>query len=110
MTVRNEELFDHFQVGNEGYKNHTETMQVKAINDVTLLIGYDRCIYGHRSPEGEITKYTGWAKEDTSTTTDRHIHAFGAHREVEARPQIVNWSKGLIRPDGAERIQELEND
>ncbi len=107
MTVRNEELFAHFKMGDSGMMNHTETMQVKSVGQVTLLIGYDRCIYAHRTSDGEVTKYTGWRTVDTSNTTDRHINAFSADRTVKARPQIINWADGLVQPNGAERIREL---
>lgn len=108
MTYRNDQLLQRFRMGESGHENHTGTMKIIEVDDVTLLIGFENCIYAHRSNEGVVTKYNGWSEDDTSTTTIRHIESINADQEKSLKPQIISWEEGLIKPDGATEIMKLQ--
>lgn len=107
MTVRNDQLLSRFQRGKRNGENHTGTMKIVPVGPVTLLIGFENCIYAHRSENGVVTKYVGWKEEDVSTTTVRHIEAIEASVTKNNRPQILSWEEGLVQPDGVMEIEEL---
>jgi len=108
MTVRNDQLLEQFYEGIREGQNHTGTIQIVPVGPVTLLVGFENCIYAHRSENGVVTKYNGWLNEDTSSTTMRHIEAIEADVEKDNRPQILSWDEGLIKPDGALEIEDLQ--
>ena len=108
MTVRNDQLIRMFENGEREGENHTRTMRILPVAGDTLLVGFENCIYAHRSMDGIVTKYTGWRDEDTSTTSMRHIDSISASVTKDKRPQIVSWKEGLIKSDGAKEIEDLQ--
>lgn len=109
MTYRNDQLINRFFEGETEGQNHTGTMKIVPVGPVTLLVGFENCIYAHRSTNGIVTRYDGWRDSDVSTTTVRHIESIDASVTKGNRPQILSWDKGIIQPDGAMEIEDLEN-
>lgn len=107
MTVRNDQLIQLFINGRTVGTNHTGTMKIVAIGPVTILVGFENCIYAHRNEVGTVTKYNGWRYEDVSSTTSRHIKAIEADVTKDATPQVLSWEEGLIKTDGVTEIIDL---
>jgi hypothetical protein len=86
MTLSNNDLTSRFYNG--GGSGQANNMEIETFSDGSAILwGYGWAVYGFRTPNGKVFKFTGWEGYSQSTTQQMGTFTGATITEIDARPE-----------------------